>query len=173
MLESAELDVFAASTLALSPARFVSNRLKSGADLGFSVPPKIVSRATWGIDADDLGTRGQDPYQLRVLCTYDTRRISHQGSTRELKIKQHTCFRLVSLCDTGTLVSLFSASDAAVTIVVGGFCSASVLPGSAPAPAALACDVVLGSAGIVVGTLAELSLAGFGRGRFRGLILEV
>lgn len=53
-------------TLMLSADFVVSNLLKSAAVLGFSVPPWMVSRATW-VKAVDLGTRGHEPYQLRVL----------------------------------------------------------------------------------------------------------
>ena len=45
---------------------FVSKRLRSAVDWGFDVPPRMVSRATW-VEGVDLETRGQEPYQLRVL----------------------------------------------------------------------------------------------------------
>jgi hypothetical protein len=48
---------------------FVSYRLKSAVPFGFDVPPSIVSRATC-VEAADLGTRGHEPYQLRVLGIY-------------------------------------------------------------------------------------------------------
>lgn len=43
-----------------------SYRLKSAAALGLDVPPRIDSRATC-VEAEDLGARGHEPYQLRVL----------------------------------------------------------------------------------------------------------
>lgn len=56
-------------TLILSVAFLGSKRLKSAVALGFDVPPRIVSRATC-VEADDLGARGHDPYQLRVLWAW-------------------------------------------------------------------------------------------------------
>lgn len=55
--------------LAESEDFFVSYRLKSGIEEGFEVSPRIVSLATW-VEAEDLGARGHDPYQLRALCTW-------------------------------------------------------------------------------------------------------
>jgi hypothetical protein len=55
------------SLMLIASAGFLdSNRLRSTVPFGLEVPPSIVSRATC-VDAADLGTRGHDPYQLRVL----------------------------------------------------------------------------------------------------------
>ena len=45
-----------------------SNRVRSGVPDGFIVSPRISAVATC-VEGADLGTRGQDPYQLLVLWT--------------------------------------------------------------------------------------------------------
>lgn len=64
------------SKLAESMLFFVSNRRKSGVLEGLSVPPNIVSRASW-VEAEDFGMRGQEPYQLRALRTCISRSASN------------------------------------------------------------------------------------------------
>ena len=52
-----------------------SYRPRSAVVLGFDVPPDIVSRATC-VDAEDLGARGQDPYQLRVFYIVSSHQLT-------------------------------------------------------------------------------------------------
>lgn len=56
-------------TLAVSSFFFASNRLRSGVLFDLTVPPKMFSFAT-EVDAEALGARGQDPYQLFDFRTY-------------------------------------------------------------------------------------------------------
>lgn len=69
MLGRVAADAVAPSRLDASVLFLESKRLKSDVLGGRLVPPRIVSRAIWGTSADDLGARGQDPYQLRLLRT--------------------------------------------------------------------------------------------------------
>lgn len=126
------LEGFVPSTLEEAEAFFVSKRLRLGVVGGRDVSPRMVSLATC-VEAEDLGARGHDPYQLRDLCT---------------------CFAVA----TGPAL--------AWGLVDRSICS----------DVALVCDdalgwVVLGMFG--GGGLAELPSAGFGRTRFRGLILTM
>jgi len=122
---------------------FVSNRRKSGVLEGLSVPPNIVSRASW-VDADDFGTRGQEPYQLRAL---------------------RTCF-----CAFGG-VFLVSLPLLSLTRGIG---RVGRLVGSETATAVTCdvADVAIAGA-IAAGGLDELGFAGAVRWRFRGDMVEI
>lgn len=159
-------DSLGALRLATSGFFLVSYLLKSAVLLGLEVPPCIVSFAT-SVEADDFGTRGQDPYQLRVLWTWCNAGTSVVGVKDAASPPCCDSFRSDALapsppscCETGCEVA--GVADTVAEAGVG-------------VEASLACDVDVDCDGIVGGTLAEglpLAAAGFGFARLRGAMIE-
>lgn len=160
-------DAFAPSMLPASDVFLVSYLLKSAVFLGLDVPPCIVSFAIW-VDADDLGTRGQEPYQLRVLwaCEVGACLLGDGAGPSAVcwdsLLREALASSIPSCCEAG-----WEVAGVADTVVGAGV--------GVEVEALLACDVAVDCDGIAGGRLAEESFAvpGFGFARFRGAMVNM